>query len=586
MKKNTRNNLVKIKKIKRIKSIGPEVEPLLYGAGWIEEDFNKNQILVESTYGGNNPGSKHLKKLAEMTYEGVCTSKGKPFLTYTSDICDGIATGWDGMNFSLVSRDIISAMVEIHASSFPIDGIVLLSTCDKGIPAHLMSIARLDMPAIHVSGGSMNPGPEFLSPEKCYECLDLVNEGKMTRKEQRYYQVNACPSYGACQYMGTASTMQCLSEALGLSFPGNALVPADSSMARQYSFKAGKQIMNLIKKGIKPSYILTKEAFENAISVHSAIGGSTNALIHLPAIANQLGIKLNVDTFNSIHEKVPVLVNIKTSGKYPSQFLWYAGGVIAVMKEIQQFLNLDCMTITGKTLRENLKELEKESYFKKRELYLQNFNLLITDIIRPLDNPIHPEGGMRIINGNLAPDGAVVKHSACAKEMFVHVGPAKVFDSEREAVKAILEGKIISGEVIIIRYEGPKAAGMPEMLRTTEAIYTNPKLVATTALVTDGRFSGATRGPAIGHVSPEAADGGPIALVEEGDLIKIDIPNKKLNIVGINFKEESKELIKTILNQRKKVWNNQLKPKKGILGVYEKLASSPMYGASIFLENL
>lgn len=576
---NRKDNMVKIQKIK---NIGPEVEPILYGTGWAEEDFIKNQILVESTYGGNNPGSKHLKELAEITYEGIYASRGKPFLTYTSDICDGIATGWEGMSFSLVSRDIISAMVEIHASSFPIDGLVLLSTCDKGIPAHLMSIARLDIPAIHVSGGSMAPGPGFLSPEKCYECLDLVNEGKMTKKEQRYYQINACPTYGACQYMGTASTMQCISEALGLSFPGNALVPANSSMARRYAFKAGKQIVNLIKKGIKPNIILTKEAFENAISVHSAIGGSTNALLHLPAIAEQLGIKLNINSFNSINEKVPVLVDVKTSGKWPSQFLWYAGGVITVMKEIRKFLNLDCMTITGKTLRENLKELEKEGFFEKRDYYLKNYNLSITDIIRPLDKPLHPEGGMRIISGNLAPDGAVIKHSACAKEMFVHVGPAKVFDSEKDAVKGILSDKISPGDVIIIRYEGPKASGMPEMLRTTEAIYTNPKLVASTALITDGRFSGATRGPAVGHVSPEAAEGGPIALVEEGDLIKIDILNKKIDIVGVNFKEKPKELIEMILNQRRNVWNNKLKPKKGILSVYEKLASSPINGASIF----
>ena len=579
MTENVNNNSAKIK---RIKNISPEVEPVLYGAGWMEEDFDKNQILVESTYGDNNPGSKHLGELAKKVYDGIYISGNKPFLTYTSDICDGIATGWDGMDYSLVSRDIISAMVEIHTSSFPVDGLILLSTCDKGIPAHLMSIARLNIPAIHISGGSMLPGPDFLSPEKCYECLDLVNVGKMTKEEQQYYQKNACPTYGACQYMGTASTMQCLSEALGLSLPGNALVPANSNMIQRYAFRAGKQITNIIKKGIKPGDIMSKEAFENAISLHSAIAGSTNALIHLPAIANQLGIKLDADTFNSINEKIPVLVDIKTSGKWPSQFLWYAGGVMAVMKEIKDFLNLDCMTITGKTLGENLEEFEKESFFEKRELYLKNFNISIDEIIRPVSNPFHSEGGMRILRGNLAPDGAVIKHSACAKEMFLHTGLARVFDSEENAVEAILAGKINPGEVIIIRYEGPKASGMPEMLRTTEAIYTNPELVASTVLVTDGRFSGATRGPAIGHVSPEAAEGGPIALLEEGDLIKIDIPNKNIELVGVNFQEKSEEYIKTILKERKKLWNNKLKQKKGILKAYEKLASSPMHGATIF----
>jgi len=578
MIKNTKSYLAKIQKIK---NVAPEVEPLLYGAGWTVDDFKKPQILIESTYGGN-PGSMHLNDLAKMASVGIYTSGGKPTLFYVSDICDGIATGWDGMNYSLVSREIISAMVEIHASTFPADGLVLLSTCDKAIPAHLMTMARLDIPAIHISGGSMDPGPDFLSPEKCYECLDLVNEGKMTEEEQRYYQMHACPTNGACQYMGTASTMQCLSEALGLSIPGNALVPANSNMAKRYANRAGKQIMDLVQRGIIPRHILTKEAFENAIAVHSAIGGSTNALIHLPAIANQLGVKLDLDIFNTINEKVPVLVDIKTSGRWPSQFLWYAGGIPAVMREIKDFLHLDCMSITGKTLGENLNKFEKENLFERRQFYLHNFNLKVNNVIRPIEDPLHPEGGMRVLRGNLAPDGAVIKHFACAKEMFVHAGPARVFNSEEDAVEAILTKRIKPGDVIIIRYEGPKGAGMPEMLRTTEAIYTNPALVATTALVTDGRFSGATRGPAIGHISPEAAEGGPIALVEEGDMIKIDVPNKRIDIIGISFKEKTEKYVEKVLQKRKKLRINPLNPKKGVLKIFEKLASSPMDGASIF----
>jgi len=568
-------------KIQSIKTIAPEVEPLLYGAGWMIEDFKKPQILVESTY-GCNPGSMHLNDLAKMVSVGICTSGGKSALFYVSDICDGIATGWDGMNYSLVSREIMSAMVEIHARAFPADGIVMLSSCDKAIPAHLITIARLDIPAIHVPGGSMNSGPDFLSPEKCYESLDLVNEGKMTEEQQRYYQMNACPTNGACQYMGTASTMQCLSEALGLSLPGNALVPANSNMAKRYSNEAGKQIIYLVQKGIKPRDILTEEAFKNAIAIHSAIGGSTNALLHLPAIANQLDIKLGPDIFNAINEKVPVLVDIKTSGRWPSQFLWYAGGIPAVMREIKEYLHLDCMTITGKTLGENLNELERENFFKRRQLYLHNFSLKVRDVIRSVRDPLHSEGGMRVLKGNLAPDGAVIKHSACAKEMFVHVGFARVFNSEEDAVEAILAKRIKPGDVIIIRYEGPKGAGMPEMLRTTEAIYANPDLVASTALVTDGRFSGATRGPAIGHVSPEAAEGGPIALVKEGDMIKIDISNKRIDIIGTSFEERSAKYIEKTLQNRKKMWINPLNPKKGVLEIFEKLASSPMKGASIF----
>ena len=289
-----------------------------------------------------------------------------------------------------------------------------------------------------------------------------------------------------------------------------------------------------------------------------------------------------MNIFNIINEKVPVLVDIKTSGRWPSQFLWYAGGIPAVMREIKDFLHLDCMSITGKTLGENLNEFEKENFFKRRQFYLHNFNLKVNDVIRPIENPLYPEGGMRVLRGNLAPGGAVIKHSACAKEMFVHIGPARVFNSEEDAVEAILTKRIKSGDVIIIRFEGPKGAGMPEMLRTTEAIYTNPALVATTALVTDGRFSGATRGPAIGHVSPEAAEGGPIALVEEGDMIKIDVPNKRIDIIGISSKEKTEKYVEKVLQKRKKPWINPLNPKKGVLKIFEKLASSPMDGTSIF----
>lgn len=569
-------------KIENIKEVGPEVEPLLYGTGWLSEDMVKMQVLVESTYGDSHPGSQHLKDLASAVSTGVYSCGAKPACFYVTDICDGIATGHDGMNFSLVSRDIISAMVEIHASVFPWDALVLISSCDKAIPAHLMTMARLDIPAIYVPGGSMDPGPDYLSPEKCYECLDLVHKGMMLREEQRYYQVSACPTSGACQYMGTATTMQCLSEALGLSLPGSALVPAKSNMAKRYANASGKQVLELVKRNINPSRILTPEAFENAIIVHSAIGGSTNALLHLPAIAGQLGIKLDSHIFNAVNEKIPVLADIKTTGRWPSQFLWYAGGIPAVMKEIKSFLNLDCLTVTGKTLGENLEELEKENFFERRQSYLHNFGMRPADVIRSLDDPLFHDGGLRILKGNLAPGGAVIKHYACAKEMLIHVGPARVFNSEESAVEAILQDKIKPGDVMIIRYEGPKGAGMPEMLRTTEAIFTNPSLVATTALVTDGRFSGATRGPAIGHVSPEAAEGGPIALIEEGDLIKIDVLGKTLDIVGISLQERSVQYVHEVLEKRKKEWSNPLKPKKGVLKIFEKMAGSPMDGASIY----
>lgn len=569
-------------RIEQIKQVAPEVEPLLFGLGWTSADMSKIQIMIESSYGESHPGSSHLADLARSAAESVCSSGAKASIFHVSDICDGIATGHEGMDFSLVSRDIISAMVEIHANVFPCDALVLLSTCDKAIPAHLMAMARLDLPSIFVPGGSMDPGPDFLSPEKCYECLDMVKIGKMGKEEQRYYQENACPSCGACQYMGTATTMQCLSEALGLALPGSALVPAKSNMAKRFSAEAGRQIIELAKKGIRPRMILSKETFENAAMIHSALGGSTNALLHLPAISREMGISLDPDIFNLVNEKIPVLADIKTSGRYPSQFLWYAGGVPAVIRELKEFLNLDCLTVTGKTIGENLQHLERNHFFEKRQDFLKNFGIKPEQVVRPLSDPLSSSGGLRVLKGNLAPGGAVIKHYACAEEMLLHVGPARVFDAEEMAVEAILQDRIRPGDVIVIRYKGPKGAGMPEMLRTTEAIFTNPSLVASTALVTDGRFSGATRGPAIGHVSPEAFEGGPIALIEEGDLVKIDVLGKKLDIIGIVSQELSPEEINKVLLRRRERWHNPLKPKKGVLKIFEDLAASPMDGASIF----
>lgn len=563
----------------------PEIDPIWLGTGWMEEDLAKPQILLESSYGESHPGSQHLNKLVEEARIGVYKAGGKPSIYTVTDICDGVATGHNGMNYSLVSRDIISAMVEIHAMCVPFDGLVTFSSCDKSIPAHLMALARLDRPSIHVCGGSMAPGPDFISAEICYETNDKVKQGKMTLEEQRYYQKYACPSNGACQYMGTANTMQMLSEALGMSLPGNALMPGGFNLINRMAHRAGQQVLELLRKGITAKQVLTRKAFENAMMLHAAVSGSTNALLHLPAIAKDVGISLDPAELDEIHRKIPVLVGLKTSGPWPTQILWYAGGVPGLMLAIKEYLHLDALTVTGKTVEENLEDLEQEGFFQLTRGYLKNYGLKPEDIIMPLNKPYSVAGGLAILKGNLAPEGAAVKHSAVPSEMQTHIGPAKPFDSEEQAIEAIQSGQINPGDVILIRYEGPKGAGIPEMLKTTEAIYNRPELVSTTALVTDGRFSGATRGPAIGHVTPEGALGGPIALVEENDVIRIDIPNRVLEIIGSHGKQMSEAEVSELLTQRKEKWvrpPSSQASSSGVLNLFTKTSDLTKRGASIF----
>jgi dihydroxy-acid dehydratase len=567
-------------KSQQLRLINAQGDSLRLGTGWNVDDLAKPQVLIDSVYGDSHPGSYHLNQLVEAAKIGVYEKGGKPAIYTVTDMCDGVAQAHDGMNYSLLSREIIAAMVEVHALSAPFDAIILLSSCDKSVPAHLIALGRIDLPGIHVCGGSMLPGPGFLSSEKLYECGDKYLAGKMDFEELLYFQNQACPTCGACQFMGTASTMQVMSETLGLALPGNALMPATINRITQIANLAGKQVLELLKKGITPSKILTKESFENAIMVHAAVSGSSNVLIHMPAIAREVGIDLDPALFDQIHRKIPVLVSMKTSGKWPSQLLWYAGGVPAIMREIKEFLHLDALTVTGKTWGENLIDLERSGFFRETTSFLENYQLTAADIIHTVEKPFKPGGGLAILKGNIAPEGAVVKHAAVPKDMHQHIGPARPFNSEEEAVAAILGGLITPGDVVFIRYEGPKGAGMPEMLRTTEAIYNSPELSSTTALVTDGRFSGATRGPCIGHLSPEAAAGGPIALVEEEDLIFIDIPNRTINLVGVKGEVKTPAEITAILAARQALYQPPVfKKKKGILRLFSNLAVSPMKGA-------
>jgi len=559
----------------------PEVDPLLIGSGWTLDDLDKPQILLESTAGDSHPGSRHLGHLVDAAKNGVYKSGGKPAVYTVTDICDGVATGHDGMNYSLVSRDLMAGMVEVHARSLPFDAMVTFSSCDKAVPAHLMAIAGLNIPAIHVCGGSMMPGPGFSTAVTCYESAQKIKTGEINENEDLFYKLNACSTCGACQYMGTASTMQVMAESLGLSLPGNALMPASSNLITGYADRAGRKISGLLENDIRPAMIMTRKAFENAVMVHAAVSGSTNALLHLPAIANQAGVSLTPGDFDRIHKKIPVLTGLQMTGPWPTQILWYAGGVPAIMRVLKDHLHLDALTVTGRTLGDNLAELERNEFFDRSALYLKNFNIKPDTVIRSLDNPYNSEGGLRILYGNIAPEGAVIKHAAVSKAMHCHTGPARPFDSEEKAIEAIEGGRILPGDVIIIRYEGPGGSGMPEMFRTTEILHHHPQLGDKVALVTDGRFSGATRGPAIGHVTPEAAAGGPLAFVETGDLISINIHRETLDIVGINGKKQTSEKINRCLKERADLWKGFTKKKKGVLGLFARMAGPTQKGASM-----
>lgn len=562
-----------------VRKIAPEMDPLRRGMGWSVDDLSKPQIIIESTFGDSHPGSAHLDKFVNQAMAGVNELGGKGSRFYATDICDGQAQGHDGINYSLVSRDILASLIEIHANATPFDGGVFISSCDKGVPSHLMAIGRVNIPSVVVTGGVMEAGPNLLTLEQIGMYSAMYQRGEITEEELTYYKHNACPSCGACSFMGTASTMQVMAEALGLMLPGSSLMPATCNDLEEMAKEAGRYAVKLAKLNLKPRDIVTYKSFENAIMVHAAISGSSNSLLHIPAIAREFGIELDASEFDRIHRNIPYLLDIRPAGKWPAQYFYYAGGVPAIMEEIKDHLHLDVMTVTGKTLGENLEDLKTNRYYEKCDEYLTQVGLKREDVIRKKTNPIGDNGAIAILGGNLAPKGAVVKHSAVPKEMHKAILKARPFDSEEEAINAILTKAIKPGDAVIIRYEGPKGSGMPEMFYTTEAISSDEELSASIALLTDGRFSGASKGPAIGHISPEAAVGGPIALVCENDLIEIDIENRKLQVIGIDGKKCSLDEVEKVFKERRKKWvPKEEKYKSGILSIYSKNAVDPMLG--------
>lgn len=519
---------------------------LLKSLGLQDDDMKKPFIGVANSYTNIVPGHIHLRTIGEAVKEGILSAGGIPFEFNTIAVCDGIAMGHEGMRYSLPSREIIADSVEIMLSAHRLDGLVMVSNCDKVTPGMLMAAARVDIPSIMVTGGPMAAGSfdgKKISYSNVPEALGQVVAGKMTEEDLYRLEDAACPGCGSCSGMFTANTMACMTEALGLSLPYCGTSLATTAFKQRLAKASGKQIVKLVQDAIKPSKILTQEAFENAISLDMALGGSTNTTLHLPAIAKEAGIKLPLSTFDEIGKKVPHLCSMIPSGIYAIEDLDAAGGVPAVLNEIRSMLNLKSLTVTGKTVEENIK----------------NVKVLNREVIHTLTDPVHKEGGIAILTGNLAPKGSVIKTAGVSPKMQKHTGPAKVFDSEKEAVTAIRAKEIQPGDVIVIRYEGPKGGpGMPEMLIPTATI-AGMGLSESVALITDGRFSGATRGGSIGHIAPEAFDGGPIAVLKNGDSITIDIPKRVLK-VNLTDKE---------LDARLAEWKPR-KPKfsKGILSRY------------------
>ncbi len=535
---------------------------LLKALGLADKDLTKPFIGVVNSFTNIVPGHAHLNQVADAVKAGVISAGGVPFEFNTIGICDGIAMGHNGMRYSLPSRELIADSVEVMVQAHRFDGIVMISTCDKITPGMLMAAARLNIPAIMVTGGPMLSGAykgKKVGTDSMFEAIGKVAAGKMSEEELKCLEDAACPTCGSCNGMFTANTMACVTEALGMSLPGCATPVAVSAERLRIAKATGERVLGLVNEDLKPRDILSSDSFENAIMVDMALGGSTNTVLHVTAIANEAEVDLPLSLFDKLSKRVPHICSMIPSGPYDMKDLDEAGGIPAVMKQLSKALHLNAVTVTGKTVKENI----------------VSAMVLNPEVIHTMDNPVHKEGGIAVLKGNLAPDGAVVKAAGISANMMVHQGPAKTFDSEEDAMNAILNKKIQKGDIVVIRYEGPKGGpGMREMLTPTASI-AGMGLSESVALITDGRFSGATRGPCIGHVSPEAATGGPIGLLKDGDIIEIDVPKRKLNV-----KLSDEELAK-----RAKSWTaKEPNVKTGYLVRYSQMVEQANKG-SILKKN-
>lgn len=538
---------------------------LFHALGFTEEEMNKPMVGIVSSYNEIVPGHMNLDKIVNAVKLGVAEAGGVPVVFPAIAVCDGIAMGHIGMKYSLVTRDLIADSTECMALAHQFDALVMVPNCDKNVPGLLMAAARINVPTVFVSGGPMLAGHvkgQKRSLSSMFEAVGAYSAGTMTDEDVREFEEKACPTCGSCSGMYTANSMNCLTEALGMGLPGNGTIPAVYSDRIKLAKHAGMAVMHMLKQNICPRDIMTKEAVLNALTVDMALGCSTNSMLHLPAIAHEIGFDFDIEFANEISEKTPNLCHLAPAGPTYMEDLNEAGGVYAVMNELIEagLLHTDCMTVTGRTIGENAADAVNKN----------------PNVIRTLDNPYSKTGGLAVLKGNLAPDGSVVKRSAVCEEMMVHTGPARVFDCEEDAIEAIKGGCIHEGDVVVIRYEGPKGGpGMREMLNPTSAI-AGMGLGSSVALITDGRFSGASRGASIGHVSPEAAVGGPIALVEEGDMISVDIPNYSLHL---HISDEEME-------KRKAAWTpREPKITSGYLARYRELVTSGNRGAILELKS-
>ena len=531
---------------------------LLKALGMTNEEIRKPMIGIVSSYNEIVPGHMNIDKIVDAVRMGVAEAGGMPVVFPAIAVCDGISMGHIGMKYSLVTRDLICDSTECMAMAHQFDALVMIPNCDKNVPGLLMAAARLNIPTVFVSGGPMLAGKvkgHKKSLSSMFEAVGAYAAGKMTEADVEEMENKVCPTCGSCSGMYTANSMNCLTEVLGMGLRGNGTIPAVYSERLRLAKQAGYAVMDVLEKNIRPRDIMTEEAFRNALTMDMALGCSTNSMLHLPAIAHEAGVKLDVNIANEISAKTPNLCHLAPAGHTYMEDLNEAGGIYAVMKEISKLglLHLDCMTVTGKTVGENIAHAVN----------------LDPEVIRPVENPYSKTGGIAVLRGNIAPDSCVVKRSAVAPEMLKHSGPARVFDCEDDAIVAIKGGKIVDGDVVVIRYEGPKGGpGMREMLNPTSAI-AGMGLGSTVALITDGRFSGASRGASIGHMAPEAAVGGPIALIQEGDIIDIDI-----NANTINARVSDEEFA-----QRKKTWKPRINEAKGYLARYRQLVTSAPEGA-------
>ncbi|HUV86598.1 MAG TPA: dihydroxy-acid dehydratase [bacterium] len=557
--------------------LGAEVAALRFGCGFTREDFDKPLVVVEAAAGESHPGSYHLGAVAAVAREELLAAGVRPLDYRCTDVCDGITQGTPAMALSLASRDILALAAELHAASAHADGVLFVSSCDKAIPAHLLAGARLNLPTVLIPGGVMPASDDCRTLEYVATLAQEAARGPVPEAERRHFDEVAAPGAGCCAFMGTAATMQIMAEALGVAAPASALVPAaDFALIRSARY-AASLLAQALRRGLRFADVVDERALHNALAVHAAVGGSTNALLHLAALAAELELPFDLAAYNEIQGEVPFIANVRPSGVHPSAFLWYAGGAAAVMAEIRDHLRLDALTITGHSVRKNLDDLAKTGFFERNPRRLACYGLSREEVIRPATKPLSRCGGVKVLFGNIAPAGAAVKVAAAAAAKFK--GRARIFFDEREARAAVNGGRVRAGTVMVLPFQGPRAAGMPELFYLTEALAGHPRLGSSVALVTDGRFSGGTRGLCVGHVSPEAAAGGLLAAVRDGDTIEIDAGRAKLNVVETAGGARGRGVQAALERRLEETPAFEAGRRKGLFGLYTALAGPAERGA-------